>query len=207
MSEANQSDGETSTARSGSARPSRVGSILLLALIALVALQSARLVWALITPAGPLGKTATNSSRTAVLAGDFDPFFRLATSAASTSVTSLPLKLYGTRRDGATGQGSAIIATPDGVQSSFAIGEAIMPGVTLAAVANDEVTIDRGGAKEKLYLDQSIPAPVVQPSSVNNRTSDQTSTAPQVTPLESTAPPLVRPDQAPPPPPTTMEQR
>ena len=70
-------------------------------------------------------------------------------------VTSLNLKLYGVREDRATGRGSAIIALPDGRQLSFAVGEEIMPGVTLTAVGFDNVTISRGGARRA-----DLPRPV-----------------------------------------------
>ena len=206
MSEANQSDGEGLPVRSWRWRGLRAGSIVFLALVALVALQSAKLIWAVVTPVGPLGTAPTNTIRTVSFSGDFDPFFRLAGPAISTSVTSLPLKLFGTRRDSATGQGAAIIATPDGVQSSFAVGEVIMPGVKLFAVGNDDVTIDRGGAKEKLFLDQSVPAPVAQPNAATSAPSSQALIAAPPLSTDPAARVLVRPDQAPPPPPKTMEQ-
>jgi general secretion pathway protein C len=72
--------------------------------------------------------------------------------------------VFGIRVNEATGGGSAIIATPDGTQNSFAVGDEIMPGVTLKAVAFDHVTIDHGGAAEDVYIDQSKPAtPVAAP--------------------------------------------
>ena len=75
-------------------------------------------------------------------------------------VTSLNLTLFGIREDRASGRGSAIVATPDGVQRSYMVGEEIMPGVRLAGVEFDSITIDRGGTSEQLYLDQSQPATV-----------------------------------------------
>jgi general secretion pathway protein C len=38
------------------------------------------------------------------------------------------------------------------------VGEEIMPGVTLAEVGFDGVTIDRAGTREQIFLDQSEPA-------------------------------------------------
>jgi general secretion pathway protein C len=137
-------------------------SALELLLLALIAVQGARLVWTLITPVGPVG--AWRTPGTLALAGDsalsdFDPFFRLSAAGGPAVVTSLNLKLYGVREDRATGRGSAIIALPDGSQSSFAVGDEIMPGVRLAAVGFDHVTIDRGGAAEQIFLDQSEAPP------------------------------------------------
>ncbi|MGI4733333.1 MAG: type II secretion system protein N [Janthinobacterium lividum] len=132
-----------------------------LALLAGLAVQTARLVWAMVTPIGPLGdwrpaEPTVAGSAAAVLTG-FDPFFRVsgAAGAAPATVTQLQLKLFGTRIDEASGRGSAIVAGPDGVQRSIAVGEEIVGGVKLKSVAFDHVTLDRGGRAEDLYLDQS----------------------------------------------------
>jgi general secretion pathway protein C len=132
-----------------------------LALLTLLAVQCARLVWALVTPVGPVGDwraAAVRAPGGAVSLGSFDPFFRVAGGGGPVVVTSLTLKLFGVRQDEASGRGSAIIALPDGTQRSFAVGDEIMPGVKLEAVAFDNVTISRGGAAEQLFMDQSTPA-------------------------------------------------
>ncbi|MGY2736185.1 type II secretion system protein N [Sphingomonas sp. UYP23] len=143
-----------------------VYSTLELALIALLAIQSARLVWAVLTPVGPVGiwrpeQGAVAGSPEAILRG-FDPFYRASGGDAvgPAVVTTLQLTLFGVRIDEAQGGGSAIIAGPDGVQQSVGVGQEIMPGVRLKAVAFDHVTIDRGGAAEDLYLPQTEQAPV-----------------------------------------------
>ena len=141
-------------------RTSGYGLIELL-LLALLALQCARLVWILLTPVGPVGDwkaTVAAPAASTALAGSFDPFFRLQTQAGPVVVTGLNLKLFGIRQDRASGRGSAIIATPDGMQRSYAVGEQILPGVTLTAVDFDSVTLSRGGATEQLFMDQSPPA-------------------------------------------------
>lgn len=132
-----------------------------LLLLVLIAVQCARLFWILVAPVGPVGDWKATSAIAApadasVLAS-FDPFFRLDGTAGPTVVTSLNLKLYGVREDRATGRGAAIIALPDGRQMNFAVGEEIMPGVTLTAVGFDNVTISRGGTAEQIFLDQSGP--------------------------------------------------
>src|SRR6185503_2192008 len=116
-------------------------------------------------PVGPVGEWKA-SGALVLPDGDaalreFDPFFRLSGAAAPAIVTSLSLKLYGVTEDRATGRGSAIIALPDGTQRSFAVGEEIMPGVALAEVGFDNVTIDRAGVREQIFLDQSEPAQAV----------------------------------------------
>jgi general secretion pathway protein C len=136
-------------------------------LIVLFAIQCARIVWILATPLGPIGqwRSATATGDPGAVLARFDPFFRSTAGGGLAVVTSAPVKLFGVRLDQATGRGSAIIATPDGVQSSFAVGDAVMPGLILKAVMLDHVTLDRGGATEQLYLDQSVAAPLAQPAS------------------------------------------
>lgn len=137
-----------------------VYSVAELALMAVLAVQGARLLWVIVTPVSPLGEwrplaPAIAGSPAAILEG-FDPFFRLqGQQAAPAAVTTLQLTLFGTRLDEASGRGSAILAGPDGVQRSVSVGEEIQPGVMLKSVAFDHITIDRGGATEDLYLDQS----------------------------------------------------
>jgi general secretion pathway protein C len=134
-----------------------------LLLLVLLAVQAARLIWTFAAPIGPLGDWRSASSQApradgAVLAA-FDPFVRLS-AGGPVVVTSLNLKLTGVREDRSTGRGAAIIQLPDGRQLSFAVGEEILPGVTLAAVGFDNVTISRSGAQEQIFIDQSAPAPV-----------------------------------------------
>jgi len=139
--------------------------IIEIALLALLAIQCARLMWTIVTPVDPLGdwrivdRTAGVAANRAELFRGFDPFFRLADGGGAAVVTSLQLKLFGTRIDEVGGRGSAIIAGPDDVQASYAVGDEIMPGVVLKSVAFDSVTIDRGGTIEQLFIDQSTPAP------------------------------------------------
>ena len=140
------------------------------ALLVALATAVAGLFWTLIKPLAPLGDWRTGT--TAVVVTDptiltrFDPFFRTATTTTS-AVTALPLKLFGTRVDQAMGRGAAIIAGPDNVQNSYAIGDEIVPGARLKSVAFDSVTIERGGASEQLFLDQSVTAAVATPSPAN----------------------------------------
>jgi general secretion pathway protein C len=180
------------------------GWILLeLALLALIALQCARLIWTALTPVGPIGDWRGGGGpaapvSSAVLA-DFDPFFRLSGAGGAVTVTSLNLKLFGIRQDQASGRGSAIIAGSDGQQRSIAVGEEIEAGVTLKAVGFDSVTISRGGSDEQLFMDQSqAPASATPPS------APSVQPAPRViesrTSVEPGGPP-VPPSNVPPPPP------
>lgn len=148
-----------------------VTHILIGLLAALLAMQSARLMWMMVTPLGPLGnwrapsaKIIPASARLALFS-TFDPFFRTGVVDAGTdNVTSLNLTLFGIRSNESLGSGSAIIAGEDGVQNSYGVGEEVAPGVVLYSVAFDHVILSRGGVKESLYLDQSVPAETVAPA-------------------------------------------
>lgn len=140
-----------------------------LVLLALIAVQLARIVWTVMTPVGPFGDwrprqaaIPSAEARKALFSG-FDPFFRTVSPGEAQAVTGLNLVLFGTRLNEGSGSGSAIIATPDGMQASYAPGDDILPGVKLKSVAFDHVIIDRGGAEETLYLDQSGMAPIAAP--------------------------------------------
>lgn len=135
-------------------------------LLCLLALQCARLVWVVLTPVGSFGPWEGRQAQFPSVAArqalfsSFDPFFRSAPQQTGGGVvTSLALTVYGIRLNEGSGQGSAIVAGPDGVQNSFAVGDEIMPGVVLKAVAFDHIIIDRGGAEEQVFLDQSQPSP------------------------------------------------
>lgn len=135
-------------------------TVLEIVLISLLAVQCARLVWAVATPVGPVGDWRSNAGVPTLMAPDmalfetFDPFFRLEGNGRMV-VTDLDLKLYGVRQDQASGRGSAIIALPSGEQDSYSVGDEVMPGVTLESVGFDFVTISRNGASEQIFLDQS----------------------------------------------------
>ncbi|RVT93850.1 type II secretion system protein N [Sphingomonas crocodyli] len=141
-------------------------------MMGLVGLSGAALVWALLAPTGEgdrPGIASADASPASFAA--FDPFFRLNGGGPSV-ITPLDLSLHGVRADQASGRGSAIIGLPDGTQNSYAVGEEILPGVKLTAVDFDSVTIDRAGAPEKIYLDQSqeasapgaMPVPAAPPA-------------------------------------------
>ncbi|HEX8624591.1 MAG TPA: type II secretion system protein N [Allosphingosinicella sp.] len=172
----------------GRARSVNGWTVLEIALLAMIALQCARLIWTALTPVGPLGDwqaSLTQSDASAGALGSFDPFFRLSGAAGPVTVTSLNLKLFGIRQDQASGQGSAIIAASDGQQRSVAVGEEIEPGVTLKSVDFDSVTISRGGADEQLFMDQSQAAGTVTPAAT---AAPAAPTAPVVQPSSSVEP-------------------
>lgn len=140
-----------------------------------IVIAAARLFWMIATPVSPLGewrpasvRTMSAGARSALLTG-FDPFNRnapvaMAEAGPVETITDLPLTVYGIRYNAATGAGMAIIADNDGEQQIYRIGEEVSPGVTLSALEFDHVVLSRGGSRELLYLDQSQPAPSIQPA-------------------------------------------
>jgi general secretion pathway protein C len=129
-------------------------------LLALVAAQAAKLFWVVVTPVGPFAhwrpappRFLSPEAQTAVLA-TVDPFSRAAAApgAAPAPDASVGLQLFGTRESQGNLPGSAILGASGGEQQSFAVGEEVAPGVTLAAVAFDHVVLKRGGATQTLYM-------------------------------------------------------
>lgn len=137
-------------------------------LVLVLLIQIARFIWTIVTPIAPLGdwqaRTANvmSAPSRAALFASFDGFDRAAVAGdASAAVTSLDLTLYGLRMNEASGGGSAIIAGSDGVQRSYDVGEEVASGVTLVQVLFDHVVLERGGLRESLFIDQSVPAATV----------------------------------------------
>lgn len=127
-------------------------------LLGVLLLAAAALAWRAIAAAtAPLPEAPAFSPPALAdrgLLARFDPFFPAATGTGETlPVTALPFSLHGVRADSATGRGSAIIATGDGQQQVYGVGDTLADGVTLAAIAADHVVLDRGGTKEALWLD------------------------------------------------------
>ena len=148
--------------------PGQLLSMSEFALLAILGFALARLVWVIVTPVGPLGnwqipQRMTPADTSSI--GSFDPFFRAAGDGSAAELSGLGLLLLGTRVDLVSGRGSAIIATSDGVQSSYAVGDEISSGVRLVAVAFDAVTLDANGRRESLFLDQSAGSAPITPDS------------------------------------------
>lgn len=136
-----------------------------LAMLALLAVQTARLLYAAATPPGPVGRWALAIPAAAAtgLPVGLDPFAGGRAASGPVMVATLDLVLAGVRLDRATGRGAAILGKPGQPQLVVRVGEAVAPGVRLAAVAFDHVTLDQGGRLSELYMDQSAPAAAVAP--------------------------------------------
>ena len=140
-------------------------ALLEVALVLLLALQAAHLLWALATPVGPLAQAGTGTlpARLPVLAG-LDPFFGgVIAGPARTSAGLDGWQLFGVR---VAGEGSsAILAKDKSSQSAYRPGDELAPGVVLERVEADHVTIRDGGIPRRLELPiADIPAGSAAPA-------------------------------------------
>jgi general secretion pathway protein C len=137
------------------------GHLILAALILAAAVLGWRAVTFATAPLPPTPAFAPPALADRGLLSRVDPFFPALNQAGEAlPVTALPFSLHGVRADSATGRGSAILATGDGQQQVYAVGDTIADGVTLAAIAADHVVLDRSGTREALWIDSGSAASV-----------------------------------------------
>lgn len=177
-----------------------------LALVAVLAVQGARLVMIFVadSPAAtPLSITAAPADP-GVFAR-FDAFFRTGgqgSLAEATGAEASQMRLYGVRAGGADG-GSAIIGLSDGKQVSVAVGETVLPGLILKAVADDHVVLARGASLSRLIFTEkpegapAPPPPPPGPQVMGPSTTSGTAPAPLASgPWHKAAPPTPAVDPA-----------
>ncbi|MDO8409595.1 MAG: type II secretion system protein N [Phenylobacterium sp.] len=133
-------------------QPRTILGLVEIALVLLLAVQAARLVWIVVAPpSGPLGVAPTSgagaSAQTEILAR-FDPFFRLGGPSDAPVTTGSDLQLYGVRTGGASA--SAILGPPGGAQTLYFIGEQGPDGITLVEVADDHVVVRQGANRRRI---------------------------------------------------------
>jgi general secretion pathway protein C len=137
-------------------RPLHPGHLLLLALFLACGVLGWRAVSVARQPLATPPPFSAPPMADRALLSRFDPFFPArAGGGESLPVTALPFSLHGVRADSATGRGSAIIASGDGQQMVYAVGDSVGDGVTLVAIAADHVVLERGGTREALWLDSA----------------------------------------------------
>lgn len=132
-----------------------------IALAVLIGIQLARLIWILIGFPGGFGappRVAPHAAPAVDLSvlERFDPFFR-GQEALSGEGGLEGYTLYGVRV-GPLGS-SAIIAGPDGVQTSYGVGDQVGAGVTLREVTPDYVVLSTGGTDVQLGFPAFAAAP------------------------------------------------
>lgn len=142
------------------------------ALIAVLAVQSARLLWALVVPVGPLGAVGVSPAP----AFTFDPVLAVQAfgpgSAGVAAADTSGLMLMGIRRDRDAGRSSAIMSDAGGPQQVYGVGDPIRPGLRLQAVSRDHVLVSGPGGEFRLHLpaagstlptSASMPPPIASP--------------------------------------------
>lgn len=143
------------------------------ALVVLIAVLAARLVWALVpapssaawkpAPAPPAARASQaldlNVITSAQLFGHYEPPANPAAAAlASAPDTQLNLTLLGIFADRRNPRDSrALIAASGGEEKPYAVGDDISRGVSLHAIFADRVVLSRNGRLETLRLDKDQP--------------------------------------------------
>ncbi|KQR11374.1 MULTISPECIES: type II secretion system protein N [Xanthomonas] len=137
---------------------------LVCALVALLALQGLRLLWLVMTPVGPVGHAPPSAATASDLSAlRRDVFYR---SVADSTSNSDGVVLHGVRAGAA--QAAAYLSLGDGRQGAYRVGDTVMPGVVLQAVAADHVLLRTGSGVRRLALrDAAAPALATTPSSAN----------------------------------------
>jgi general secretion pathway protein C len=133
-------------------------------LLALIAVQLARLVWALATPLGPVGRwlppvpAALPEAAQLALLSTFDPFAATTTAtAAAAPAAATGFTLFGTRMSLGGAPASAIIAGADGIQMSYTVGDEVAPGLRLLSVGFDFVLLGSNGSEQRLAMEGADP--------------------------------------------------
>jgi len=133
-------------------------------LILLFLLELLLFSWVIITPAAPPASRIVQRLHTVEPAErkemfrSFDPFFPAETGSGSQSGPNMqPVRLFGIHLSKTSGLSSAVMATAEGAQHSYAVGDEVTPGVVLKQVAVDHVVISRDGRDEKLVLAPHVP--------------------------------------------------
>lgn len=145
-----------------------------LAIAALILIQLVRLVLLFMAPnIGARAAEGVTAPDTGVLSR-FDAFFHTGARSSLAEITnagSEQLRLFGVRA-GAGGGDSAILGLPDGTQLSVGVGEEVLPGLVLRAVAEDHVTVARGNSVSRIDFGEvpvgaaSVPPPPSTPQVV-----------------------------------------
>ena len=149
------------------AAAARLRQVVQVLLVLVLAFLAARLTWQLVTPVGPFGAAPATPTIPAAL----DPalvaraFSQGSTeSTPGTAADTSGLALFGIRLAREPNRSTAIVGNAGGSQASFAVGDTVAPGVTLASVGVGHVVLDRSGTRIRLALpDAQAPAITAPP--------------------------------------------
>lgn len=129
------------------------------ALVLVLAVQAARLLWAVLAPVGPLASPAPVGLPAQLPAlSALDPFFGGAAGNAVPAADLQGWRLFGVRSDAAGG--SAILARDQSAQAAYRPGDELAPGLVLDSVHAGHVLVRSAGATLRLDL----PTPATSPA-------------------------------------------
>ncbi|MBB5864740.1 type II secretion system protein N [Xanthomonas sp. 3058] len=119
-------------------------------MVALLAVQCLRLLWLLITPIGPVGTAQLAADADADLSAlRRDVFFRRVGDGNSEGIV-----LHGVRAGGT--QAAAFLSHGDGRQGAYRVGDGVLPGVVVQAIAADHVLLRTGAGVQRLALAEVV---------------------------------------------------
>lgn len=132
-------------------RSSAVGTLIVLALVLVLAYQLAYWTWVFLAP--PPVTTPAAAAMDVDLAA-VSRMFGAAPPGASNAASTSGLRLKGVVAPTPGTAASAIFATGSGRDLAVYVGHEVQPGVKLAAVLPDHVLVRRGGVDERIDLDK-----------------------------------------------------
>ncbi|MEA5124041.1 PDZ domain-containing protein [Xanthomonas floridensis] len=132
-----------------SLRGARTAVVCVLAVV--LAVQALRLVWLVVTPIGPLGTHSPAIEATSDLSAlGRDVFYRTVSDVNSEGVV-----LHGVRAGGT--QAAVYLSDGEGRQGAYRVGDAVLPGVVVQAIAADHVLLRTGSGVRRLALIDAAP--------------------------------------------------
>lgn len=127
------------------------GTLLVIALVLVLAWQLAHWTWVFFAPAGtaavPKARDGIDLAAVAKLFGAAPP------ASSGTAPSASPLKLKGVIAPTPGVEASAIFSTGAGKDIAVYVGREVQPGVKLAEVNPDHVFVSRAGARERIDLE------------------------------------------------------
>jgi general secretion pathway protein C len=126
------------------------GTLLVVALVLVLAWQLAYWTWVFVAPAPVRSSTKTENAVDLAIAASL---FGASAPASSGAAGASSVRLKGVVAPTPGVAASAIFATGAGRDLSVFIGSEVSPGVTLAEVHPDHVVLSRGGVKERVDLE------------------------------------------------------
>jgi general secretion pathway protein C len=136
------------------------------ALVLVLAVQAARVLWIIAEPVGPFGtpvpEVADDSARDLTILKTFNAFAPRGVAPTVATDDTSGLTLHGIRV-GDRGAGSAIIGV-GGKQSVYWVGEEISPGTVLKEITADHIVVARGDRTSHLSLVARAPQPITTAS-------------------------------------------